>query len=49
VVHGLWFEWMFNLRELTAERTMAVHRAVIELLQSRGARSAAGAAGKVTV
>ena len=49
VVHGLWFEWMFELRELTPERAAAVHRAVVEILSVRGACSRSDSERKVSL
>lgn len=47
VVHGLWFEWMFDLRELTAERAAAVHRAVVRFLSASGPGAGARTERKV--
>lgn len=32
VVHGLWFEWMFALREMTPERLAMVHETLCRML-----------------
>lgn len=34
VIHGLWFEWMFALREMTPERLANVHQTLCRLLAS---------------